>query len=186
MVNPIHNTTIMAENLNAKDNTYELYKYAVKKNQNVFFVVSNAVRKKQTNPKIRRRMIAHDSKKHLLVLMFSKRWISSFSLNGELLPNRGLKDVHYLLLPTEWVLVPHGFAPGDKEVAIIHSINWGLPNRCLVCDSYEKKNWENYGYQNVEVTGFPRLDKWYRAKLNEDEIVVFFTWREQLHKVAKE
>jgi CDP-glycerol glycerophosphotransferase (TagB/SpsB family) len=183
-LNPFHPITIMAENMGAADNAFQLFTYALDKGEQVYFVVSDKVRDSQRDSRIKKRMLVHNSYRHHLAMMFSGRWISSFSLRAELFPTRqGLKDIHYCFIPAEWIFVPHGMAVGDKLTGLFHRYNWDNPGRTFVSTKAERDAFSNiFDFKNVAAFGAPRMDKWYGAELDENEIFIYFTWRLSLSK----
>ena len=185
-----HNIVLMAENLNAGDNSFELFKYALNHGEkNVFYVVSNNIYQQEDNPEIKKHMVVHNSSQHHRLLELSNKWIGSYSLSLELLPTDGkYKDIHMNFIPAKWYFIPHGMAVGDKDVSMLSHWNWGNPfmtftNSLLERDAYA----DMYGFKNVVSLGSPRMDKWYNGKL-EKQIIIFFTWRMGLtnHTVQKE
>lgn len=186
-LNKMHNLTIMSENLNAADNTFQLFKYCVEQGENVYYLVSKKVYDSEKNKKIKRRMVVFNSKKHNLIMLFSKRWITSFSLRGELFPtNHFFEDIHYNLLPPNWIFIPHGMAVGDKMVAMLHKYSWDNPTKTFCSTKAECLAYSDmYDFNDVTYLGAPRMDKWTNVKLNQNEIFIFFTWRMGLSKGRK-
>lgn len=178
-MNPFHPLSIFAENLGAADNAFELFKYARKRGENAYYIASEKIKFSQKDPKIRKRILVHNGRKHCLAILFSRRWIGSFSLRVELMPSNGvLKDIHYAMLPLEWDFIPHGLTLGDKEVAMVHYYSWDNPARTFASTHVEQEAFsQKYEFKNVACLGAPRMDKWYGAKVSEKEVFFFFTWR---------
>lgn len=178
-LNPFHPLSLFAENLGAADNAFELFKYALKKKENVYYIASKKIKLSQQDSEIRNKMLVHNGRRHLLAVLFSHRWISSFSLRLELFPTNGvLKDIHYFMLPTEWDLIPHGMALGDKEVAMLHRYSWDNPARTFLSVPLEQAAFsQKYEFKNTFCLGAPRMDKWYGAQSCAGKVFFFFTWR---------
>lgn len=184
--NQIHKNTIMSENLSAADNTFQLYKYCVDNKccNNIYYLVSKKVYDSVLNKKYKKNMIIQNTKKHERVMKYSKRWIGSFSLRMELFPTTDkYKDIHYSLLPANWIFIPHGMAVGDKVVQMLYKYAWDNPRETYTNSLEECKAYENiYGFKNVNYLGSPRMDKWTGVKMNKNEVFIFFTWRLGLSK----
>ncbi len=179
LLNPFHFVTLYAENGGAADNAFQLFQYALKKNRFSYFVASKKMIDTQTNPAIKKHMVVSNSRKHIILTLFSKLYVTSWTLFLEALPrNTILKDIHYAILPFQWVCSPHGITVGDKLVPFVIKQNWEQPDMLCANSENEKAAFVNlYGFGNVIYQGSPRMDKWFDAEINERKIVVFFTWR---------
>ena len=111
-------------------------------------------------------------------ILFSKFWITSYTLATELLPkSKVLKDIHYYNIPAKWFFVPHGIT-GDKDSIMVHKYCWDEPDTVFSSGKFEKMSFiNNCGFSKVIALGYPRMDKWYVSDLNCDKILIFFTWR---------
>ncbi len=187
MANRLHPLTIFSENHSAADNSFQLFKYALEKKEKSYFIVSDKVKQSETNANLRKHMIVHNSKQHCFAMLFTKRWVTSFSLRIELFPtNSVLKDIHYNMLPSEWIFIPHGMAVGDKTVSMLHQYLWDNPTKTFVSTKAERDAYANtYEFKNVAYLGAPRMDKWYKAEISDNKIFIFFTWRLCLSKLYK-
>ena len=182
LLNYYHPYTLFAENGNASDNSFQLFNYALKRGENVYFVTSKAVKDSEKDSKRKRKMVTYNSLRHIWITLLSKRWIGSYSLRVELLPTKMLHDIHYAFLPAEWDFIPHGMIVGDKEVAMLQHYNWENPSRTFANSTIEQKAYgEIFGFKNTYYLGSPRMDKWFDAELNANEILIFFTWRMALN-----
>ena len=186
-LNNFHPITIMSENLSGADNTFELYKFCIEKKEDVYFLVSKKAYDSEKNKKYKKRMVVFNGKKHHFLMAFSKRWITSFSLRGELFPSTDFyKDIHYNMLPADWIFIPHGMAVGDKIVGMLYKYPWDNPKMTFANSKAESIAYaEMYDFQNVTCLGSPRMDKWKNVKINDKEICIFFTWRLGLSKGRK-
>lgn len=183
LINPYHPFSLFSENGGAADNSFELFKYAIKQGERAYYVSSQAVKNSEPNLDLKKRMVIYNSFKHTWITLFSKRWIGSFSLRVELLPTNRLHDIHYALLPDEWDFIPHGMAIGDKEVAMLHRYSWDNPTRTFTSTPAECAAYADiYGFKNVTALGSPRMDKWVWTKVHDNEVMIFFTWRLSLSK----
>ncbi len=172
-----HKYTLIAENGGAADNSYQLFKCAVSQGEDVIYVASEAMINNEKDPKLKKRMVVYNSKQHIDATLDSKRWIGSFSLRREIVPTE-LHDIHYAMLPAEWIFIPHGMAIGDKSVAMLHRYSWDNPSRTFASVPMERDAYINmYDFKNVTSLGAPRMDKWADAIVDENKIMIFFTWR---------
>lgn len=180
-----HPYTLIAENGGAADNSYQLFKYAVAQGENVLYIASQKIVASEKNPELKKRMVVYNSKKHAEVTLRSKRWIGSFSLRLEIVPTKYLHDIHYAMLPAEWDFIPHGMAIGDKIVKMLHMYSWHNPSRTFASVPLEAEAYSNmYDFKNVCSLGAPRMDKWADAYSDENEVMIFFTWRIALSQRA--
>lgn len=179
-----NNVTLMSENLGAADNTYQLFKYCVEQGENVYFIVSQQVYDSMPDSVYKERVVVHNSDRHIELIQQSCRWITSFSLRGELFPtNNYFKDIHYNMMDAKWIFIPHGMAIGDKKVSMLYKYAWDNPDTTYASSKAEAEAYANiYGFQNVTYLGSPRMDKWENVKINENEIFMFFTWRMGMSK----
>ncbi|MGN0432258.1 MAG: rhamnan synthesis F family protein [Lachnospiraceae bacterium] len=186
-LNKIHKVTLMSENLSAADNTFQLYKHCIDCGEKVYYLVSQKVYDSEKESRYKKRMVVHNSRKHHWLIAFSKRWITSFSLRLELFPTSDFyKDIHYNMLPPNWIFIPHGMAVGDKSVAMLYKYAWDNPRMTYTSSEAECLAYANmYGFQNVTYLGSPRMDKWKDVEINEHEVFIFFTWRLGLSKGRK-
>lgn len=177
-LNPIHKYVLFSENGGAGDNAFELFKYAVQHNPNCYFLASQKVIDDIPDSDLKKHMVVFNSWRHVWLFLCSSKWITSYSLTLELLPQKKfLRDILMYAIPGEWVFVPHGITC-DKVSIMVHKYSWGNPSTTY-CSSESEKTYfmEKYGFRNVSVLGDPRMDKWYEAKLDSNKILVFFTWR---------
>ena len=186
--NPLHKYIIFSENGGANDNSFELFRYASSLNKNCYFLANKEIIENIKIPQIQKQMVIFNSKDHWKKFLFSKLWIGSFSLRYELFPQSfGLKDIHYYNIPAKWYFIPHGMAVGDKNPIMCHKYSWDEPSKTFCCNKYEQKQFtEKYGFENVTALGFPRMDKWYGAQLDDKNIVLFFTWRFSMRNISQE
>ena len=177
-LNPIHKYVLFAENGGAGDNSFELFKYAVKKNKNCYFLSSKSVIDGIQDLDIKKHMVVANSWKHVWMFICSHKWITSFTLLLELFPQKQfLLDIMMYNIPGKWILVPHGIAC-DKDCIMVHKYSWQEPNATYCSSDIEREAFtEEYGYRNVFAYGDPRMDKWHNASLDERKILLFFTWR---------
>ena len=169
---------LFSENMSGNDNAFELFKYALKYNKNCYFVANKEFKDGINDKNIYKHVIIYDSNNHIIKLIQSRLWITSFSLRIEMFPKRILKDIHYYNIPSKWYFVPHGVAVGDKDPIICHKFSWDRPEKTFCCNELEQQQFsEEYEFVNVSSYGAPRMDKWYGAILDKNKIIIFFTWR---------
>lgn len=179
-MNKIHNVVLMSENLGGADNTYQVFKKAIDNGErHTYFIVSRQYFDSKKNDKYKKKMLIYNSKKHLFLMHFAKLWIGSYSLRTELLPTtEKFKDVHLNLMRCKWIFIPHGMAVGDKQVSMLHVYAWDNPSKTFANAMRERDSLAHiYGFKNVTCLGAPRMDKWNTDSLNDNQILVFFTWR---------
>lgn len=185
-LNPIHKYILFAENGGAGDNSFELFKYAVKKNPNCYYLASKTVIAGIKDPLLKKHMVKFNSHRHIWMFFCSHKWIGSYSLRYELFPQKSfIKDILLYNIPAEWIFVPHGIT-ADKVSILVHKYSWDEPSFTYCSSEYEKEYFsKNYEMHNVLALGYPRMDKWYDAKLDDKKIVLFFTWRIALSLMQK-
>lgn len=186
-LNPIHKYILFSENGGAGDNSFELFKYAVKKNPNCYYLASKAVISGVKDPLLKKHMIKFNSHHHVWMFFCSHKWIGSYSLRYELFPQKKfIKDIMLYTIPAEWIFVPHGIT-ADKVSIMVHKYSWDEPSSTYCSSEYEKEYFsKNYEMRNVLALGYPRMDKWYGAKLDDKKILLFFTWRFAMRIFSKE
>ena len=176
-LNFIHKNIIFSENHNATDNAFELFLYSLKRNKNSYFIVSKYIRDQISDKKVKKNVLVYNSFRHIWKVIFSKLWITSYTLTEELFPKtKLLKDIHYQCIPSKWIFVPHGML-GDKTCGLVHRYVWDEPFKTYVSSNFERMAYIKNGFHNVVVSGYPRMDKWSNCTLDNNKIVIFFTWR---------
>ena len=178
-INPIHKYVLFSENMGAADNSFQLFKYAVKKNTNCYYLTTKEIIDATEDKYLKKHMIIFNSKEHIIKFFLSKAWVTSFSLVLELFPQiKELKDIHYASIPAKWFFVPHGITSGDKTAMIVHKYSWMMPSVTFCCSKKEAQQWQsNYEFKNTCVSGYPRMDKWFSGIADKNKIILFFTWR---------
>lgn len=165
---------------NHNDNAYELFLMDLNKNDNkdAYFVTSKAVYENETDTRIKDHMIILNSMKHKEYALKAKKMVVSwwcFPIFGD----RKL-DIYYPFLNYNYITVFHGISY-DKNSYYLNVYNFGkgIPTYC--CSKYEKEYLEeSNGYVDVKVLGYPRMDKWFGASVNENMIFLFPTWRKNI------
>lgn len=185
-LNPIHKYILFADNEKVEDNSFELFKYAVARNQNCYYLASKSVISGVHDPLLKKHMVKFNSHRHIWMFFCSHKWISSYSLRCELFPQKGLiKDILLYNIPAKWIFVPHGIT-ADKVSIMVHKYSFDEPSFTYCSSEHEKEYFsKKYEMRNVLALGYPRMDKWYDAKLDDKKIVLFFTWRIGLSLMQK-
>lgn len=178
MFNFIHKNILFSENGNATDNSFELFKHSLINNKNSYFVASKKIYRGIKDKKLKQHILRYNSFRHLWKIIFSKFWITSYTLSAELFPkSKVLKDIHFYNIPGKWFFVPHGIT-GDKDSIMVHKYCWDAPDTVFASGEFEQKSFiNNCGFSKVAALGYPRMDKWHVSDLNCDKILIFFTWR---------
>lgn len=165
---------------NHNDNAYELFLMDLKKNgnNNAYFVTSKVVYENETDNYIKEHMIILNTIKHKKYALKAKKMVVSWWC----FPIVGNKKMalYYPFLNYNYLTVLHGISY-DKNSYYLNVYNFGkgIPTYC--CSKYEKEYLEeNNGYVDVKVLGYPRMDKWFGADLNENMIFLFPTWRRNI------
>lgn len=178
---------LFSENMSGNDNAFELFKYSLQHNKNCYFIANKKFIDEVEDKFIKNNIIEYNSNDHILKILQSKLWITSFSLRYEMFPSRILKDIHYYSIPSEWFFVPHGMAVGDKDPIMCHKYSWDRPAKTFCCNDLEVKQFsERYEFHDVHAYGDPRMDKWANAVLDKNKILLFFTWRFSLSNINHE
>lgn len=185
-VNWIHKYNLFSENMSAADNSFELFKFAYEKNKNCYFVARKEVKESIKDKLLAKHILVYNSFAHIWKMIFSCKWITSFSLRLEMMPSRKLLDIHYSCIPSKWYFVPHGITIGDKIAIMVHKYSWDNPHMTLCCCNREAQQFSSwFEFRNTVVSGAPRMDKWLHAELDSKLIVVFFTWRYALSGISE-
>lgn len=185
--NMFHKNILLSENMHATDNSYELFLYMLNRYKNSYFVASKEIRDQISDKNLKKHVLEYNSPSHVRKLIFSKLWITSYTLVHEMFPSSLiLKDIHYQCIPGKWIFVPHGITC-DKDSVLVHKYIWDQPYKTFVSSSFEKEAFtKNCEFNNISVTGYPRMDKWHDIKTNDNSVVIFFTWRLKWSKKVSE
>ncbi len=181
------NTILFVENGGAADNSFELFKYALKQNKNCYYAASSKILASMPSCDFRGHVVEMNSPDHIGKFMRATRVVTSFTMRHEAIPqNKKFKDIHLQCNAPEWCFVPHGYT-GDKYSILLHKCIWDAPSRTFCCNAMERDFFTQVcDFPRASYHGFPRMDKWYDAKFDGDSIFVFFTWRVSLSRIARE
>ena len=163
----------------ANDNAFAEMKYCVNYDKNSYYLID-----KESVDKIkginRSKVVIMHSWKHLWLLINAKRLIGAFSILFFF--HNKLNAMHYSLLDYDMCYLWHGISADDKN-SVIYKYLYGTPDICCAASDFERdffiKKCE-YPQNSVITTGYPRMDKWYDATLDDKQIMIFFTWRKNL------
>lgn len=162
---------------NHNDNAFKLfcYDYYELHNENAYFVTSKINYEQETDVKLKSHYIILNSQTYKDYLCLAKRVIVSWWC----FPAYGYDRSRYLYpyLNYDFYFVPHGISY-DKDSYYLHYYNFGKTECVYCCSEYEKNYFEKCnGIRNVKVLGYPRLDKWYNGRTENNSIFIFPTWR---------
>lgn len=159
------------------DNVWELYKHIYEKENDAYYIIGKELEKSIKGvPKSR--IVIKNSFKHLWMLIHSRRLVTSYTKTIFL--HKDIKDFHFGFLNYNYNVVWHGISCDDKD-SIVYRHMFGTPDLCCACSAYEKEFFEQKcEYPLVKVTGYPRMDKWYNARIDNKTVFVFFTWRKNI------
>lgn len=179
-LNPFKYIWLFSENEGANDNSYELFKYAVKHTHRKCFYIG--VNRDIVENKYKKYFVQKNSKKHFLLMNFASKLFSSFTyFEGIPTDYSKISRRHLMFARLKWYLVPHGMFV-DKKTFILHKLMWGNPQALYAYNSVEKENWlKETEITNIKTFGFPRFSKWDVKELDNNEILIFFTWRQEFN-----
>lgn len=162
---------------NVNDNAYQLFANALKQNEDVYFVTSLKIYNLTRNKNIRKHFLIKDSDEYLKKFVRAKALVSSYYFFN--LIDHKLSGAVFPFLNCARFFVPHGVSY-DKDSFYLNYRNFGLPDAVYCCSEYEKDFFENKcGLKNVKVSGYPRMDKWFEPVVDQNKIMIFFTWRQK-------
>jgi hypothetical protein len=162
------------------DNSWELFRYSVARGKAAYFITNNK-NPTNTDKNLHKRILQKNSKRHLKVLLSCNTIV--FNTNYCFALHKDLKDIHYNFISTKWVYAPHGITAGHNDCVENSPYNFlSTKNSIILAGAKpEKEKFLFMGYEKVYLTGHPRFDKWSAGKVNDDEIVIFFTHRYNLN-----
>ncbi len=163
---------------NHNDNAYKMFLADLEHNENAYFVTSKIAYENETNAFLKSHYIVMNSQEHKDYVLQAKKLIVSwwcFPIYGY------ARSVYtYPFLNYDFIFVPHGISC-DKNSYYLHYYNFGRLEGLYCCSEFEKQYFEECnGIDNVKVLGYPRMDKWYEAKINENMVLLFPTWRKNV------
>ena len=159
------------------DNAFQIFSTLLlkKEQKNIYFITTQSSIDKTCNQKVKKHLVVRNSMEYMVLLFFSKRWITSWNLHDSIVSNHPVIKYFYPLLSNNWYFVPHGVS-FDKDSIYLSRSCYSMPKCTLVSSELEKDFFINEcGYDNVEVIGYPRMDKFSPSESNKT--VLFFTWR---------
>ena len=184
MLMDIKNTPSFVNNIyvetrnNKNDNAYKLFLYDLKMNKNAYFITSKEVIEKELNPIIKKHMSIINSEQAKKLMVHAKNIVVSWYATPIFGENR--MRMFYPFLNLNYTLVSHGISY-DKDSFYLNYANWGKFRKVICCSEYEREYFQKInGHENVMVLGYPRMDKWFNTKLDDDKILVFPSWRDKI------
>lgn len=165
---------------NNNDNAFQLFKEYSKYVDNVYFVTNKAVYENSPIEE-RDKYVIRNSNKFNKLFIKSKIVVNSYMFYN--MQNEKLSSIIMPLLDYDKYFVPHGISC-DKNSYYLNFRNLSQPDHIFCASKYEKEYFERKcGLKNVQVTGYPRMDKWDISKecINSNSIIIFFTWRKKLY-----
>ena len=160
---------------NANDNAYTLFEHYLKRYSNVYYITSPETYAQTTKSKVKKHMLIKNSKEHLKYFIRAKAVVCSYYFFN--LVDTKLSQLIFPFLKARLIFIPHGISC-DKNSYYLNYRNIGMPDKVYCCSEYEKQYFQTIcGFKNVEVLGYPRMDKWFRQSTNLDKIAIFFTYR---------
>ena len=160
---------------NKNDNAYSLFLYDLRTNEDAYFITTKEVYDTEENQIIKDHMLILNSELSKDILLKAKNIIVSWYA----VPLFGYErmKLFYPFMNLNYIFVPHGIS-FDKNSFYLNKSIWGEYSATFCTSKYEKEYFEEYlGYKNVHVLGYPRMDKWSEAKLDEKEVLIFPSWR---------
>ncbi len=163
---------------NANDNAYQLFKYDLMTNNNAYFVTTSSIVENEKDQYLKEHYLIINSAKAKQFMIESKMIVCSWFA----LPIYGTEKMSYLypFINLNYVFVPHGISY-DKNSFYLNKSIWGHFSKCIVSSKYEKNFFEKMnGYSNVEMLGYPRMDKWKQTEICSSQIILFPSWRKEI------
>ena len=165
---------------NHNDNAYKMFLYDlnVRKNNDAYFVTSKIAYDNETDIFLKSHYLVLNSQEFKDYMLRAKKIIVSwwcFPVYGYARSIIGYPFFNY-----NFYFVPHGISC-DKGSYYLHYYNFGHTEKVFCCSQYEKQYLEECnGYDNVYLSGYPRMDKWYDSEIKKDTVMLFPTWRENI------
>ena len=165
---------------NKNDNAYQMFRHDLLTNSNAYFVTTGEVIDNEPNEYLKAHYLKLNSAKAKKYMMRARNIVCSWSQ----LQLFGYEKMQYIypFIGFQYIFIPHGISY-DKNSFYLNKSIWGRFKSCIVSSKYEKNYFEEInGYSNVEVLGYPRMDKWMENKICENEVILFPTWRTEIHE----
>lgn len=163
---------------NKNDNAYQLFLYDLKTNKNAYFLTTDEVMENETNEYIKKHMSRINSNEAKKLMLEAKNIIVSWYATPIFGETR--MKLFYPFMNLNYILVPHGISC-DKDSYYLNYANWGKFREIICCSDYEKDYFMKYnGHKNVKVLGYPRLDKWANSQMDENMLLIFPSWRDEI------
>ncbi len=163
---------------NANDNSFQLFKYELKFNDDCYFITNDNVINHEKDERIKEHMLVLNSDRAKDIILRSKYIVCSW-YQVQLYGSPNMRWL-YPFIDLKYIFVPHGISY-DKTSFYLNTNVWGYFHKCIVSSCLEKRYMKSEnGYLNVEVLGYPRMDKWNNS--NDGSVLVFPTWRKKISK----
>lgn len=163
---------------NKNDNAYTLFLYDLKTNEDAYFVTTKDVYDKEENPYIKEHLLILNSDLAKHHMIYAKNIIVSWHATP--IAGAGRMKYMYPFIKQNYIFVPHGISY-DKNSYYLHRSYWGYFTKVVCTSEFEKEYLEQCNdYKDVQVLGYPRLDKWADAVVDSKQIFLFPTWRDEI------
>lgn len=159
----------------ANDNSWELFKARLRESDNAYFVTSKAKYQQETDERIKAHLLIYNSEEHKDMILKANKICCSWTMS-DMMPTEFKHEFYlYPFLNQEWYYCPHGVSY-DKNSNFLTPLFLGYPEKVFCSSLLEKEYLEGRcGQEHVEVTGYPRMDKWEDPQ--DDDILFDFTYR---------
>jgi len=178
MIHTKKNSILFAEFRSlTNDNSWQLFVNSHENNKNIFFITSKARYIQEKNLKIKNKMVIYNSFKHKILFLRSEKICCSWTLS-DVVPTDYKHEIYlYPFLKDSWYYCPHGISY-DKNSNFLTPLFLSQPKKVFCSSWLEKEYFSNHcGLENVEITGYPRMDKW--SEPNSEDILFIFTYRKK-------
>lgn len=159
------------------DNAWQVFLEAVRQKEKCYFVTGRASYEAVTDPLVKSHMVVYNSEEHIQAFLRCRKIFCSWTLS-DIVPTVFKHEFFaYPFVTDNWYYCPHGISY-DKNSYFLTPIFLSQPKKLYCCSENEKHYFEEKcGLKNIEVTGYPRMDKWQKA--NTEDILFDFTYRKQ-------
>lgn len=159
------------------DNSWQLFRQCLNEKKEVYFITSKKRYEEEQDICVKNHLLVYNSDEHKQLFVQCKKICCSWTLS-DMVPT--VFKHNCLLTPfweKEWYYCPHGISY-DKNSNFLTPLFLGQPDKVFCCSHNEAKYFsKRCGLKNIEVIGYPRMDKW--QKPNSENILFDFTYRKE-------
>ncbi|UQW71293.1 hypothetical protein [Pseudomonas avellanae] len=119
------------------DNAYEVFKYALKSDEDCYYITSKDVIDREQDERLKKHLVRSGSAHHKELFLNAEALYCSFGFPGIIFPE--LRDIHISALKHKLYLMWHGISAGDKNSHDIAFFNGNRNDGVIACSSHEEK-----------------------------------------------